>query len=584
MIILGMFGLGTSNGCNPSACLLVDGKLVAMAEEERFLRFKGAWGRFPVKATQFCLKFAGIDLSDVDYIAFGWDGTKYPWRMISFLVRSWARYTRFGTAAVDSDRDIYANLALCSAAHLRHQITDTLRAAGFLGKVPPIEFIPHHLAHAASTFFCSGFDRSAILIIDGSGEMDCTSSFMGEGLRITPHPAVHYTIPNSLGWFYAGMTEYLGFKPYNDEGKVMGLAPYGHHDEEIARKLERVILLRDGSYRVDPSYLTLGMHRYGKYFSDRMVELLGPPRARESALLEIHKVTAWETQDALEQCATALVERLLEQMRTENLCLAGGVCLNCKMNGVLRNNPRVKNIFVQPVSSDAGTSLGAALVVSARLGEDPRFRMEHAYWGPSYSDSDIKKELDEYKVPYSHVPDIEAVAARMLADGKFIGWFQGRMEIGARALGNRSILADARTPEVKDRINREVKHREGFRPFAPSLLDEARDRILESPGESPFMILAHRVSDSTARIIPAVVHVDGTVRPHTVKREVNPRYWKLIKEFETITGVPAILNTSFNVRGEPIICSPGDAIRCFYGTGLDALVIGDYLLTKPAKK
>ena len=583
MIILGMFGLGTSNGCNPSACLLVDGKLVAMAEEERFLRFKGGWGRFPVKATQFCLKFAGLDLSDVDYIAFGWDGTKYPWRMTFSLAKSWARHTRFGTATVDSDMDVYANLALCSAAHLRHQITDTIRAAGFTGKIPPIEFIPHHLAHAASAFFCSGFDKSSILIIGGSGEMDCTSSFRGEGVRITPCRTVHHTIPDSLGWFYAGMTEYLGFKPYNDEGKIMGLAPYGHHNEEIARKIEQVISLKHGGYKIDPSYLTLGTHHYGKYFSDRMAELLGPPRARESDLSEFHKITAWETQDTLERCATAMVDRLMDETGNGNLCLAGGVCMNCKMNGVLRSHPRVKNIFVQPVSSDAGTSLGAALILSARLGEDPRFRMEHAYWGPSYSDSEIRKELDEYKVPYNLVPNIEAVVARMLADGKFVGWFQGRMEIGARALGNRSILADARVPEVKDKINREVKHREGFRPFAPSLLDEARDRILDNPGESPFMILAHKVRDGTARMIPAVVHVDKTVRPHTVKKEANPRYWKLIKEFETITGVPAILNTSFNVRGEPIICSPGDALRCFYGTGLDALAIGDYILTKPGK-
>ena len=583
MIILGMFGLGTSNGCNPSACLLVDGKLVAMAEEERFLRFKGGWGRFPVKATQFCLKWAGIDLSDVDYIAFGWDGTKYPWRMLPFLGKAWVRYTRFGTIRVDSDRDIYANLALCSAAHLRHQITDTLRAAGYMGKVPPIEFIPHHVAHAASTFYCSGFDKSAILIIDGSGEMDCTSSFTGEGLQITPHPSAHYTIPNSLGWFYAGMTEYLGFKPYNDEGKVMGLAPYGHHNDQIARKLARVISSRDGDCRVDPTYLTLGMHTYGKYFSDRMVELCGRPRARESALEQIHKDTAWEVQDALERSATAMVERLMEKTGAENLCLAGGVCMNCKMNGVLRTNSRVKNIFVQPVSSDGGTSLGAALVLSARLGEDPRFRMEHAYWGPGYSDSDIRKELDEYKAPYTRVENVEAVAAKLIADGNFVGWFQGRMEMGARALWNRSILADARNPEVKDRINREVKHREAFRPFAPSLLDEAKDRILESSSESPFMILAYHVSENTKKLIPAVVHIDGTVRPHTVKKDANPRYWKLIKEFEALTGVPVILNTSFNVRGEPIICAPGDAIRGFYGTGLDALVIGDYLLTKPKK-
>ena len=580
MIILGMFALGTSNGCNPAACLLVDGKLVAMGEEERFLRYKGGWSCFPVKATKFCLDFAGVDLEDVDYIAFGWNGNLYPWRMTASLAAKWARYTRLGTAKADTDRDAYANLFLCSAPHLRHQITDTLRAAGFMGKMPAIEFIPHHFAHAASAYYCSGFDRSAILIIDGSGEVDSTSSFMGEGVEITPNPRLHYTIPDSLGWFYAGMTEYLGFKPYNDEGKIMGLAPYGRPDGEIAAKLDKIVLPAAGGYRVDPSYLMLGMHTYGKYFSDRMVELLGPPRSRESALEAVHENVAFEVQRKLEETATALVERLLDQLGVDRLCVAGGVCMNCKMNGVLLANPRVAEMFVQPVSSDAGTALGAALALSARLGEDPRFLMEHAYWGPGYSDEAIRKVLDEYKLPYRKVDDIEREAARLLADGKIVGWFQGRMEMGARALGNRSILADPRRAEMKDKLNREVKHREAFRPFAPSMLDGAAADFLENAVRSPFMIKAFTVRPEKKDLIPAVVHVDGTVRPQTVKKDVNPRYWKLIKEFEAITGIPVVLNTSFNVRGEPILCSPGDAVRCFYGTGMDVLAIGDYLLTK----
>ncbi|MCX6353710.1 MAG: hypothetical protein NTZ78_02255 [Candidatus Aureabacteria bacterium] len=576
-----MFGLGTSNGCNPAACLLVDGKLVAMVEEERLIRFKGACGQFPVRATKFCLQFAGIDLSDVDHIAFAWDGRKYPWKMMAFLARNWARYTRCGTRAADTDRDVYANLVLCSAEHLTHQIKDTLRAAGFMGRIPPIEFIPHHYAHAASAYYCSGFKRSAILIIDGSGEMDCTSSFVGDGTLITPHPNIRYKIPNSLGWFYAGMTEYLGFKPYNDEGKVMGLAPYGHHDGGIAQKISKILSFGNGTYSVDPSYLTLGRHTFGKYFSDSMVKLFGAARARESALEDVHKVIAYETQDALERCVTGIVDRLMEQTGMDALCLAGGVCMNCKMNGVLHDNPRVKNIFIQPVSSDSGTALGAALALSVRLGEDPRFNLDHAYWGPGYSNEEIVKILEEYKLPYKKVDNIEARVARFLAEGKFVGWFQGRLEMGARALGNRSILADPRTPGVKDTLNKQVKHREGFRPFAPSLLAEAKSEFLENASDSPFMILAYKVREDKKNLIPGVVHVDDTVRPHTVKKEVNPRYWRLIKEFEALTGVPVILNTSFNVRGEPIICSPGDAIRCFYGTGLDALAIGDYLLTKP---
>lgn len=581
MIIMGMFALGTSNGCNPAACLMVDGKLVAMAEEERFLRFKGGWSRFPVKASKFCLDFAGIDLDEVDYIAFGWDGDFYPWKMVSFLARKWVRYTRLGTARSDVDKDVYANLFLCSAAHLRHQIIDTLRAAGFIGKVPPIEFIPHHYAHAASVYYCSGFDRSAILILDGSGEVDCTSSFSGEGLSIIPNPRLHYTIPNSLGWFYAGITEYLGFKPYNDEGKVMGLAPYGHSDEEIAAKMDSVLSCGEGGYEIDPSFLMLGEHSYGKYFSDRMVELLGPPRARESALDERHENIAYAAQAALERAATALVDRLMDDLEVDTLCLAGGVCMNCKMNGVIMGNQRVKRIFVQPMSSDAGTALGAALALSARLGEDPRFMFEHAYWGPSYSKDEIKKVLDEYKLSYREEPEIERTVARFLADGKIVGWFQGRMEVGARALGNRSILADPRRAEMKDKLNKEVKHREAFRPFAPSMLDEAQGDFLQDAQRSPFMIKAFRIKEEKESAIPAVVHVDGTVRPQTVREEVNPRYWKLIKEFENITGVPVVLNTSFNVRGEPIICSPSEAVRCFYGTGMDALAIGDYLLTKP---
>ncbi len=580
MIILGMFALGTSNGCNPAACLLVDGKLVSMAEEERFLKFKGGCSLFPVKATKYCLDHGGIDPGDVDYIAFGWDGNYYPWKMATALAVKWGRYTRVGTSKVDTDKDAYANLALCSAGHLRHQIADTLRAAGFLGEMPPIEFIPHHQAHAASAYYCSGFDRSAILVIDGSGEMDCTSSFVGEGLKITPNPGIHYTIPDSLGWFYAGMTEYLGFKPYNDEGKVMGLASYGRPNGEIAGKIGRILRLGEGGYRVDPSYLTLGTHSYGKYFSDRMVDLLGEHRPRESAIRDNHKDIAYEAQDALERSANAIVDRLLEQTSTDNICLAGGVCLNCKMNGVIRSNPRVKNIFIQPASNDAGAALGAALALSARLGEDPRFRLEHTYWGPNFSDEKIGAALDKYKLPYKKVDNIEGVVARSLAEGKLVGWFQDRMEMGARALGNRSILADPRRPDVKDRLNSQVKHREGFRPFAPSILEEAKGRFLEEAGDSPFMILAFKAREDALDQIPGVVHVDGTVRPHTVRKECNPRYWKLIKEFESITGIPVVLNTSFNVRGEPIVCSPSDAIRCFYGTGLDILAIGDFLLNK----
>jgi len=380
------------------------------------------------------------------------------------------------------------------------------------------------------------------------------------------------------------MTEYLGFKPYNDEGKVMGLAPYGRRDGGIAQKISRVLSFADGTYSVDPSYLTLGRHTFGKYFSDRMVDLLGAPRPRESALGDVHKAIAYETQDALERCVTGIADRLMEQTGMDTLCLAGGVCMNCKMNGVLHNNPRVKNIFVQPVSSDAGTALGAALTLSARFGENPRFKLEHAYWGPGYSDGEIVKCLEEYKLPYKKVDNVETVVARLLAEGKFVGWFQGRLEMGARALGNRSILADPRRADVKDRLNNQVKHREGFRPFAPSLLSEAKAEFLENASDSPFMILAYRVREDKRRLIPAVVHVDDTVRPHTVEKHVNPRYWKLIKEFESLTGIPLILNTSFNVRGEPIVCSPGDALRCFYGTGLDALAIGDYVLTKSEGK
>jgi carbamoyltransferase len=574
MLILGL----STFGQNPAACIVRDGHLVGFAEEERFVRIKGAAGRFPGRALGYCLREAGAQLAEVGAIAVGWDADKYRWRMPWFFARTW--WQRGRHAAGGSYGTIWKELIDQHPASIRKRIQLGLRTAGLSGPLPPIEFVAHHLAHAASAYYASGWDRSAVLVVDGSGEERATSFFEGEATTLRERG--HVDLPDSLGWFYAAITAYLGFVPYEEEGFTMGLAAYGRRDAELEDKLARVLgSWSGGGYRVDPSYTLLGQHSLHEHFADRLVELLGPPRSPGQALTDRHRNLAWAAQTRLESVALELVRQATDGGRLRRLCLAGGVALNCKMNGVLARSPYVDEIFVQPASHDGGSALGAALWLAREHGEDPRFRMEHAQWGPGYSAAEVERALEIARVPFRREPAVDERAAELIAAGKVVAWFQGRMEVGPRALGGRSILADATRPDMKDRINARVKFRDDWRPFCPSLTAQAAGDLLADRGEGRFMTVAHDVPAARRAHIPAVIHVDGTTRPQIVSPAAQPRYHRLLQLVEQRVGRAIVLNTSLNVKGEPLACTPTDALRCLYSSGLDALAIEDFWIEKP---
>ena len=592
MNVLGIIAVDV--GGHPSACVLKDGRLLAFAEEERFVRVKQARGYFPSHSLRFCLDEAGLGLEDIDFIAFGWDATAYRWRFPLFLARSFVGHRlrgrrsrprlrvpgrpQFGSAVLSGVR----SLVSFQPRTLTESIVLGLRDAGFPdGPIPPVVFVRHHLAHAASAYYCSGFDESAILVFDGHGEENTTTIFRGEGQHIARLKEIN--IPHSLGWFYSAFTEFLGWNPNEGEVKLMGLAPFGAPDPEVEKLVRDVLQITEEGYRIDADYLFYGPRSYGRFFSDAIVERLGPPRGRGEPLTDRHRSIARSVQDRLEEVGVHLASIALRVAGSRRLCLAGGVALNCKMNGELHRRGLADEIFVQPLAYDGGVSLGAAQALAAEKGDDPRFEMDHLFWGPGYGNDEIEAVLRASRARYRRSTRVAEEAARMIADGKIVGWFQGRMEGGPRALGGRSILADPRNPEMKDLVNDRVKFREAWRPFALSILEEHFAEYVKKPAKSPFMIMAFDVADARRSDIPSAMHsADHTTRPQTVSRRTSPLYWELIECFRGITGVPGVLNTSFNVKDEPIVCTPRDALRCFYGTGMDSLVIGDCVLEKPA--
>ena len=598
--ILGIIGFGE----NPAACLVQDGHLVAFAAEERFTRLKGSEKMFPAKAVSYCLSFAKLKLSGIQEIAFAWDANQYPWAMLgnfgkNYIANFWREKKAFHRSH-DSGSIFTAVGTIVDfvPGAVKTKIYEGLRSAGLSGDFPPITFVPHHLAHAYSTYFCSPFERAGILTIDGSGEHSCTQLAIGDGdsVRIVET----FPIPHSLGWFYAAITQYLGFIPYRDEGKLMGLAALG---ESRAKNnpwlvpLSKILKITTTSYEVDPIYTKFGGHYYADRFTDALVQLLTAvnPEATPIAygekirigdniqskyLLDHYVDLAWAAQELLEQAAVMLAKKLVVQHGLENICVAGGVAMNCKMNGEILRRSGAKEIFVQPASSDDGTAIGAALYVAKKHGAKIKHPLKHVFYGPGFSQDEIETQLKGCKVNFRRVEDPAAHAADLLHQGKIIAWFQGRMEFGSRSLGGRSILANPSDPSIKERVNRDVKYRENWRPFCPSLIAENAAEYLVNPHESSFMIVAYHATPLMAQHAPAAVHVDGTVRPQCVEQSVNPLYHSLISGLGKKTGHPIVLNTSFNVRGEPIVCTPLEAVRCFYSNGLDALVIGDCVLTK----
>lgn len=573
-IILGLFGPGP----NPSAALFVEGELVVWIEEERLNRIKTAPNSLPIQAAIECLKHLSNGIDDVSAIAFGWDSVNFIKNSPRIQAEIRAKY---------NDSDSFNELQDLYITNLYHptRIKRGLQIGlGYLSKdlkLPPIYFYPHHLSHAASAFYLSGFEEANILTLDGSGEELTGMLAVGRGGDI--EVIKKFELPHSLGGFYATMTEYLGFKPYIDEGKVMGLASYGTFNKEIFDKISCFIKFDPdtGDFIVDPTFRYIGNHSYGSRFTDKLVELLGTPRPKHiTALSQPYIDIAYCTQFITEQIAVSLTRQLFKLTGIRNICLAGGVAMNCVMNGKIANLDHVDDIFVQPAASDNGVSLGAALLHMKSAGVLKKKKLEHLYYGIEYSNEEIEKFLKEAKLNYYLSTDITKETATFLNEGKIIGWFQGRMEIGARALGGRSILGNPVLKYMKDKINKEVKHRESWRPFCPSIKEESYGKYIESDIDSPFMILAFPVIKEMRDKIPSCVHVDGTARPQKVKKSINPLFWKLLDEFGKLSGHDVLINTSFNIQGEPIVCSPKDALRTFGGTGIDILVIGDFVIKK----
>jgi carbamoyltransferase len=424
-------------------------------------------------------------------------------------------------------------------------------------------FVEHHVAHAASAFLPSPFAHAAVMTIDGRGELATTSYYLGKGSELELIGEVN--MPNSLGMLYEEVTGYLGFLHSSDEYKVMALASYGkpvYLDEFRAI----ISIGSDGQYTIEPHDLAA---------------LFGPARVKDGPLTQDHFDIAHSLQKVLEETVLELASWLYSATGEKNLCMAGGVALNCVLNACLRDNGPFEKIWVQPAAGDAGTALGAALWVDAQQrgdGERP-FRMDHAYWGPAYEDDEIEKFLRWTKVPYKKLDDVARETAAILSQDKVIGWYQGRMEFGPRALGSRSILASPISPSMQSRLN-EIKDREDFRPVAPVVLEEEAEEWFEDAEQSPFMLFVHKVKEEKSEKIPAVRHVDGTARIQTVNRDQHPAYYDLLREFKKLTGVPVLVNTSFNTRSEPIVCTPRDAIECFWTSPFDALVINSFLLEK----
>jgi carbamoyltransferase len=576
MNILGLFGPGP----NPSAALLKGGQLVALIEEERLNRIKTSPDNLPVRSAAACLKKAGLSLDDLDGIAYGWNSPRYVAEVPAFFARM---------RGADAHRYPFNVLQEELRFNLYHP--DRIRATLQLGlgalsrarRLPPITFYPHHLCHAASALYCSGFDEANILTLDGSGEE--VTTLLCCGSRTGIEVLKQFELPHTLGGYYATFTEYLGFRPYQDEGKLMGLASYGRPSPALQDKLNHVIPFdpETGNFTVNPRMRYDGGHTYGARYTDDLVDLFGPPRGSERSALDApYPDLAYAVQQRLEDIVLALARHLKARTGLGRFCLAGGVAMNCVMNGKLASQSFVDDIFVQPAASDNGAALGAALLMARERGVDASFRMTHLYYGPAYSNEQIEKALQEAKIDYARSADVARDTAQLLAKGRIIGWLQGPMEVGARALGNRSILASPLIREMKDRLNLEVKHREPWRPFCPSMKEELYRKYINATTPSPFMIMAFPACDEHKAAVPAVVHVDGTARPQTVSRRDNPRFWSLLDEFEKLTGHGILINTSFNVQGEPIVCSPQDALRCFGGTGIDVLVMGDFIARKAA--
>jgi carbamoyltransferase len=601
---LHILGINAYHG-DAAAAIIRDGRIIAAVEEERFNRVKHCAG-FPSESIRFCLKAAGITIEEVDHVGISRDPSAHLHKKVLFAATRAARQLALAStagssavAAVDSEMSSEGNGngggvfrqikdRLGNAARVRDLKDDLSRMFEVRKDRIKAEFhnIEHHRAHLASSFFVSPFERAALLSIDGFGDFISTMWAIGEGNSINVLGQVEY--PHSTGIVYTATTQFIGFPHYGDEGKVMGLAPYGQ--PRFIREFRNIIRTEErGQFRINLDYFRhhaegvemtwdQGSPVIGKIFSDAFVETFGPRRLPGSPITDRERDIAASLQLRLEEVGFHTLNHVHEQTGLTDLGLSGGVAYNSVMNGKILLNTPFKRVYVQPAAGDSGTALGVCFQIHNAVLQKPRGEeMIGAYTGPSFSNEVIKQELEKSKLNFEALDDIEVTrrAAEDIANGLVVGWFQGQMEFGPRALGNRSIVVDPRRADMKDILNDRIKKREPFRPFAPSILVERVGDYFEQTHPAPTMLMVYQIRPERRSEIPAVTHVDGSGRLQTVSREMNPRYYQLITDFDKLTGVPVVLNTSFN-ENEPIVCTPRDAIDCFLKTKMDVLYLGNH--------
>jgi carbamoyltransferase len=581
MIILGV----NAHHADAAAAIVVDGKLVAACEEERFRRIKH-WAGFPSVAIQYCLDEAGVTLNDVDHIAVNRDPNARLFQRAKFIL---AKRPSIGAI----------RRRLENRAKIRDVSGEFAEAFGVTSLKPQLHNVEHHRAHLASAFFVSPFKDAAILSVDGFGDFVSSMWGYGDGNSIKVFGEVGF--PHSLGIFYTAITQYLGFPHYGDEYKVMGLAPYGK--ATYMKEMREIVRVENGRFTLNLDYFTHhsvgldmvwqgGSPVIGPVFSPRLADLLGPVRSPDDPLDDRHKNIAASMQAMYEEAFFAMANALQEKTKSPRICVAGGCGYNSVANGFIFDRTKYKDLYIQAAAGDAGGAIGAAYWVWNETLHQPRsFVMDHAYWGPQYDDAAIDSAVDERH------SDLEAAGCSMecvrdqrelcrrtaeqVAAGNVVGWFQGRVEWGPRALGNRSIVCDPRRADMKNILNLKIKRRESFRPFAPSVLREAVGEWFETDYDVPFMLQVYQIREEKRAQIPAVTHVNGSGRLQSVERAQNERYYALIEAFRDLTGVPLVLNTSFN-ENEPVVNTPAQALDCFLRTKMDLLVMGDLMIARPS--
>jgi carbamoyltransferase len=546
-----------------AACIIQDGKVIAAASEERFNRQKSS-SVFPINAINYCIQSANLTIYDIDYIG--------------FYEKPFLKFYRVLLSHLRSYPFSFKNFMDTIPNWLEERLIMPLVLKKELGYEGKVLFIKHHLSHAASAFLVSPFEEAAIFTADGVGEWSVMSVGKGRGKDIKVIKEMHF--PNSLGLLYTAITTYLGFEALTGEGKIMGLAGYGEPCF-IEKFKEMVAIKPDGSFMIDQKFF--GFNKGSRMYSNRLIRALGEDRKRQDKIEQRHCDIAASLQKFTEDILITIANNLYNQTRLDKLCLAGGLFLNCVANSKILENSPFKEVFIQPAAGDSGGALGvASYIYHSILQNDRNYIMNDAYLGPDFSLNKMKRALINNGINFKELKDDELFRyiARQISQDKIIGWFQGRMEFGPRALGNRSIIANPCNPGMKEILNLKCKKRESFRPYAPVVLQEKVNDYFEGKQFSPFMLLAARVKDDKTTVIPAVTHVDKTARVQTVNKDINPRLWQLIKEFQNITGVAVLINTSFNLRGEPIVCIPEDAISCFKRSQMDCLVLGNYVAEK----